>query len=196
MNSSNSAPSFKASATAAATTFHIRRPNWLRRQSEFDKQIERARSALAPVTVVVPNFKPSDTEAKDGEMAKFGKMLNDKAAELSGQFPRLAPICTLPIQGAATDCCGVRRGRKGLEVKVYRPFLLGSSSSKSPHPCRPLTALLALAVTAAKNAIDIAIKYFEKQQDDSKFRLKAAGAHWHNENLTGPSRTVPYARSC
>jgi hypothetical protein len=59
-----------------------KRPELASSKSEFDKQIERARTALAPVAAVVPNFTPSNTEDKAGEMAKFGKLLNEKAAEL------------------------------------------------------------------------------------------------------------------
>jgi hypothetical protein len=51
-------------------------------RTEFHKQIERARTALSPVAINVPNFRPSDTDDKNGQMAKFGKRLNDKAAEL------------------------------------------------------------------------------------------------------------------
>jgi hypothetical protein len=46
------------------------------------------------------------------------------------------------------------------------------------------------AVTAAEGAL-AAVEHFQKQQADSKFRLKAAGAHWHNESLTGPIENCP-----
>jgi SOS-response transcriptional repressor LexA len=47
------------------------------------------------------------------------------------------------------------------------------------------------AAAAAKVALDGAVAYFQKQQADSKFRLKAAGAHWHSENRTGPIDSCP-----
>jgi hypothetical protein len=57
-------------------------------------------------------------------------------------------------------------------------------------PSEPRAAVRA-AVVAAKNALNIIIAYFQKQQADSKFRLKAAGAHWHSENITGPIENCP-----
>ena len=39
-------------------------------------------TALSPVSVPVPSFKSTDTDQKNGAMAKLGKLLNDRAAEL------------------------------------------------------------------------------------------------------------------
>jgi energy-coupling factor transporter ATP-binding protein EcfA2 len=162
-------------------------------KTEFDKQVERARTALSPVTVAVPNLKPSDTEAKDGDMAKFGKMLNDKAAELVGTVSAdLAPDLLLAdakvqqrivvaLDGAEKDLAeGLLTLPTWKLVEQIATFL----------PAAPRGAARN-AITAAKAAMDTATKYFKKQQDDSKFRLKAAGAHWHNENLTGPIENCP-----
>src|SRR5262249_35609108 len=55
----------------------------------------------------------------------------------------------------------------------------------------PLRAVARAAIAAAKGAIDTAVEYFQKQQADSKLRLKAAGAHWHNENVSGPVENCP-----
>jgi AAA domain len=162
-------------------------------KTEFDRQIERARTALAPVAVVVPNFKPSDTDKKDGEMAKFGKLLNDTAAELiatvSGDLasdldladPKVQQRIVVALDGAEKD---LNEGLLGLPTwKVVEQIA-------TALPITPRVAARA-AVTAAKDALDTAIEYFQKQQDDSKFRLKAAGAHWHNESETGPINNCP-----
>ena len=92
-------------------------------KTEFARQIERARTALSPVAVVVPNFKPSDTDAKDGEMAALGKQLNGRAAELiatvSGDLA--SDLIYRRSQGAATDCRGIRRCRKGFGGGLVGP---------------------------------------------------------------------------
>ena len=162
-------------------------------KTEFDKQVERARTVLSPVAVAVPNFKVSDTDAKDGEMAKFGKMLNDRAAELVGTVSDdLAPDLSLAdakvqqrivvaLAGAEDDLVdGLSALPTWKAVEQIAKFL---------PEARRATARDAIA--AARIALDTAVAYFEKQQDDSKFRLKAAGAHWHDENLTGLIENCP-----
>jgi hypothetical protein len=162
-------------------------------KTEFDKQIERARTALSPVVVVVPNFKPSDTDEKDGEMAKFGKLLNDRAAELIATVsddlasdliladPKVQQRIVVALDGAQRD---LDEGLSGLPTwKLVQQIAIAL-------PSTPRAAARA-AITAAKGALDTAVEYFQKQQADSKFRLKAAGSHWHNENVGGPIENCP-----
>ena len=162
-------------------------------KTEFDRQIERARTVLSPVAVVVPNFKPSDTDKKDGEMAKFGKLLNDKAAELiatvSGDLaselvlaePKVQQRIVVALDGAEKDL------NQGLSI-LPTWKLVEQIATALPNAPR---AVARAAVTAANGALDTAIEYFQKQEADSKFRLKAAGAHWHNEYLAGPIENCP-----
>jgi hypothetical protein len=162
-------------------------------KGEFDKQIERARTALSPVAVAVPNLKTSDTDEKDGEMAKLGKLLNGKAAELIATVsddlapdllltdPKVQQRIVVALDGAEKD---LNDGLSSLPTwKLVQQIA-------TALPSAPRGAARA-AVAAAKDALDFAIEYFHKQQADSKFRLKAAGAHWHNENLTGPIENCP-----
>jgi energy-coupling factor transporter ATP-binding protein EcfA2 len=160
---------------------------------EFDKQIERARIALSPVAVGISNFKPSDTVEKDGEMAKFGKMLNTRAAELiatvSGDLaselvltdPKVQHRIVVALDGAQKD---LKEGLSSLPTwKV-----VGQIAAVLP---KTLRAAARAAITTATIGLSAAIEYFQKQQADSKFRLKAAGAHWHDENLSGPIDNCP-----
>ncbi len=162
-------------------------------KTEFDKQIERARTALSPVSVVEPNFKPSDTDVRDREMGKFGKLLNDKAAELiatvSGDLasdltlsdPKVQQRIVVALDGAEKD---LNEGMSGL------PAWKLVEAIAAALPSEPRTAARAAVVVAA-DALENAIAYFKKEQADSKFRLKAAGAHWHNENVTGSIENCP-----
>jgi energy-coupling factor transporter ATP-binding protein EcfA2 len=161
--------------------------------TEFDKQIERARTALSPVSVTIPHFRPSDTDEKGGAMAKFGKSLNDKAAELISTIsddlaadldltdPRVQQRIVVALDGAEKDLT------EGLSALPTWKLV---EQTAVALPAAERVAARA-AVTAAKEALDIAVDYFEKQEADSKFRLKAAGAHWHNENLSGPIENCP-----
>jgi energy-coupling factor transporter ATP-binding protein EcfA2 len=162
-------------------------------KTEFDGQIERARTALSPVAVVVPDFKPSDTAERDGEMSRFGKLLNDKAAELIATVsddlasdlvlgdPKVQQRIVVALDGAEKD---LGEGLSGLPTwKLVERIAVVLTDA-------PRAAARA-AVAAAKGALDVAFEYFQKQQADSKFRLKAAGAHWHNENLTGSIENCP-----
>jgi AAA domain len=162
-------------------------------KTEFDKQVERARTALSPVSIVVPSFKPSDTDEKDGEMGKLGKLLNDKAAELiatvSGDLASDLVLADAKVQqrivvaldGAERDLV---EGMSGLPTWK----LIETIAAALPNESR---AAARAAVVEARNALDTAIAYFRKQEADSKFRLKAAGAHWHDENITGSIENCP-----
>ena len=162
-------------------------------QTEFDKQIERARNALSPVSVVVPSFKHSDTDDKGGEMAKFGKALNDKAAEsiatISGDLapnlvlsdPKVQQQIVVALDGAGKD---LDEGMASLPIwKIVEKI-----ATALPDQTR---AGVRGAAGSAKQALDTAVAYFERQKGDSKFRLKAAGAHWHSENVVGPIENCP-----
>jgi AAA domain len=156
-------------------------------KTEFDKQIERARTALSPVTVDVPNFKPLDTDAKDGAMAKFGKQLNDKAAEL---------ISIISSDLAADLVLADPKVQQRIIVALNdaeRNLSEGMSSLPTWKLVKTIAAALPKedredvrsAVAEAGKTLHTAVAYFQKQQADSKFRLKASGAHWHiNPRLT------------
>ena len=160
---------------------------------EFDRQIERARTALSPVAVAVPSFKPSDTDEKDGAMAKFGKLLNDKAAELiatvSGDLasdltladPKVQQQIVVALDGAERD---VDAGISSLPTWSLVEGIATALHNESRAAART-------AITRAEEALGIALEYYQKQRTDSKFRLKAAGAHWHNKNVDGPVETCP-----
>ncbi len=161
--------------------------------TEFDKQIERARTALSPVDVTVPSFKPSDTDDKEGTMAKFGKMLNDKAAELIATVssdlasdlafsdPKVQQRIIVALAGAEEDF------NSGIaSFPTWK--LVETIASALPKGAR---AVVRGAAAKAEEALNTAVAYFQKQQADSKFRLKAAGAHWHDKNLAGPIESCP-----
>jgi AAA domain len=132
-------------------------------KAEFGKQIERARTALSPVSIVVPNFKPSDTNEKDGEMGKLGKLLNDKAAELiatiSGDLssdlvladPKVQQRVIVALDGAETDLNG---GISSLPAWKLVETIAAALPSESRTTVRS-------AAMVAKNTLNIAVQYFQ-----------------------------------
>jgi hypothetical protein len=162
-------------------------------QTEFDRQIERARIALSPVAVVLTNFNPSDTDKTDSEMAKFGKRLNHRAAELIATIsedlasdlyladPKVQQRIVVALDGAKND---LGEGLSSLPTWTLIERFATALTDAWRSDARA-------AVAAAEGALDAAVAYFQKQQADSKFRLKAAGAHWHNENIVGPVDHCP-----
>lgn len=52
-------------------------------RTEFAKAIGEARRALRAVEVAIPEFTHADTDDARGEMAKLGKSLADRAAQLT-----------------------------------------------------------------------------------------------------------------
>ena len=161
--------------------------------TEFDRQMERARVALSPALVIVPSFKPADTDEKDGEMAKFGKMLNGRAAELIATVsddlanglelgnPKVQQRIVVALAGAEQDL------NDGMSIL---PSWKTAETIAASLP-KDVRAAVRKAVANAEGALAKAVEYRQKQQADSKFRLKAAGAHWHNDNLAGPVENCP-----
>jgi len=144
-----------------------------------------------------PPVAASDTSDKDGEMAKLGKRLNDKAAELmktvSGDLsskltladPKVQQQIIVALDGAERD---LTEGLSSLPAWK----LVTAIARTLPNESR---AVARSAAKAAKSALIIAIENFQKQQADAKFRLKAAGAHWHNENVEGSIENCPLCNS-
>ena len=162
-------------------------------KSEFDRQIEKARAALAPFSVTVPNFKPSDTDDTAGEMAALGKMLNDKASDLtklvSGDLAagldlgdaQVQKQISLALAGAEQD---VSAGLEALSIW---------KTMQSVHSALDATtrAKLREAITSGQQALDTALGFFKREQADNRYRLKAAGARWHAEHGDGSIETCP-----
>jgi len=153
-------------------------------KTEFDHQIAKARAALAPVSVTVPNFKPSDTDDTAGVMAALGKMLNDKASDLtkvmSGDLAagldladgQVQKQIVLALAGAEQD---VGAGLEGL---------MSWKTLQTVHSALDTTtrAKVLEAIISGRQALDAALEFFRKEQTDNRYRLKSAGAQWHAEH--------------
>jgi energy-coupling factor transporter ATP-binding protein EcfA2 len=161
--------------------------------SQFEQHVERARSALAPISIAVPVFKPSDTDAKDGAFALLGKKLNDDAAELtkvvsddlaSGldlSSPEIQKQIGAALVGAEED---VVLGLGGLATWKLLCTIRDTLDAAKRQQLRD-------AVASAQQALATARAFHDKEQADTRYRLKAAGAHWHQEHSSGALESCP-----
>ena len=165
-------------------------------KAEFEKQAEAAKTALAAVSIVVPDFKIAETDDPNGAMAKFGKEQIDKAGDLTKVVSDdLAPGLDLAdaqtqkqiaiaLSGAGGD---IESGLAGLQK--WKTF--ESISNSLPAEIRQE---LAQAVANARAALATAIEFHNKAISDTRYRLKAAAARWHAEHGGGAIDECPTCR--
>jgi energy-coupling factor transporter ATP-binding protein EcfA2 len=137
----------------------------------FDSALETARSILAPISITVPNFSPSDTDSPAGGMATLGKQLNDKASDLtrivSGDLrvgldlanPQVQRQINLELAGAEQDV------NDGLEALPIWKTLRTVHSALDPTSRIKLRE----AIVAGQQALREALGFFDKDQSDHRF---------------------------
>jgi energy-coupling factor transporter ATP-binding protein EcfA2 len=162
-------------------------------KSEFDRQIEAAKVALAAVNVVVPDFKITDTDDASGAMAKFGKEQIDKAGDLTKVVSNdLAPSLDLAdaqtqkqvaiALSAAEEA--VTSGLAGLQRWKNFESIANALSVDVRQE-------LAQALVDAHTSLTTAIDFHNKAQSDTRYRLKASAARWHAEHGGGAIDDCP-----
>jgi hypothetical protein len=151
---------------------------------EFDRQIERARATLTSASVTVPNFKPIDTDDAAGPMANLGKRLNERASDLTKIVSddlvagldltnaQVQKEVGLALAGAEQDVS------EGLGALPTWKTLQGVNSTLDVGARTTLKE----AIASGRIALDAALGFFEKDEADNRYRLKAAGAQWHAEH--------------
>ena len=117
-------------------------------------------------------------------MATLGKQLNDKASDLtrivSGDLrvgldlanPQVQRQINLELAGAEQDV------NDGLEALPIWKTLRTVHSALDPTSRIKLRE----AIVAGQQALREALGFFDKDQSDHRFRLKATGARWHAEH--------------
>ncbi len=162
-------------------------------RNEFDQAIEEASGILVAVQVAVADFMPADTDDDKGEMAKFGKMLNDRAAELtqvvSNDLADGLNLADASIQHQVISAIGfaqeeLEAGLKGL------PSWKTLQSIAQALDDKPAKRILA-AIATARDKAEEAVRLLEKSSKDSKFQLKAVAAQWHAQHKSGTVENCP-----
>lgn len=153
-------------------------------KSKFDSAVQQARKDLAKTGVAVAEFKPEDTDDKDGALAKFGKEIKDKAAQL-----------TEVVSGDLTD--GLDLSSSSVQHQIIAAIeaaktettsgMVGLASWKSLNDISD--AFDALAQSSLEEAIALARQNLvearalaKRSEEDSRFQLKAVAARWCEEH--------------
>jgi energy-coupling factor transporter ATP-binding protein EcfA2 len=162
-------------------------------KKEFDQAVGAARGILAGVQVSVPNFTPGDTDDAEGEMAKFIRMLTDRAAELtqvvSNDLAGGLTLASLHVQNQVISAIGA----------AQEDLIAGLDNLPSWKTLQSLEQAvdeaagkrIASAVAKARTGADEAVRLLEKSLKDSKFQLKAVAAQWHAQHKTGTVENCP-----
>jgi len=167
--------------------------NFEDKKKEFGEKLESAKTTLSPVNITVPSFVPKDAEDPTGNMTKFVKDLNDKTAKLTKIIANdLAPNLNLSdstihqkligaISEAQTD---LSSGLEGLDTWKTLGLIVDGLDTET-------TNRLTAAIEKANQDVKEAIEFEKRNTTDSKFQLKAVGAHWHAEHIDGPVKNCP-----
>lgn len=169
-------------------------------RGSFNRAIEAARSALARVNMPVAEFKPADTEDTSGPMVALGKRLSELAAEQASIVKNdLHPNIQLGQARVQNEVVAhISAARRDFESGLALLPTWRTVGSIQSALSVQATASLELAIAKAKARLDEALALFRKSKLDTKFQLKAIGAHWHEENVGGivadcPLCSVPLA---
>jgi hypothetical protein len=162
-------------------------------QREFNTQIEAARTALAPVTIEIPAFKPSDTDDANGAFAVLGKSLTDKAAELTkvvsddlaaGLNTADAQVQRQIVLALAEAEKDIDKGLAGFPAWTFAETVATNLDTAAREG-------IAKAVADAKKALAAAIGYHQASQADNRYQLKALAARWHADHGGGAISDCP-----
>lgn len=160
---------------------------------EFDQAIGNARGSLTTVQVAVPDFAVAHTDDDEGEMAKFGKMLIDRAAELtqvvSNDLAGGLDLASPSVQHQVISAIGAAQEdlKAGLEGVSSWKTLQSIAQAFDEEQAKRVSDALAMARTRAEEAV----RLLEKSSKDSKFQLKAVAAQWHAQHKTGAVESCP-----
>lgn len=162
-------------------------------RTEFDKNIDAARTTLADLNVAVESFAPADTSDNASAMAAFGRGLSEKAAELTRVIESdLGPGVALDSaagQAKAVSAIGAAQDDVNAGLSSLSAWELLESLSKDLDDERIST--MTSAISSARASATENLELLKKSRGDSKFQLKAVAAQWHAEHHVGPIANCP-----
>jgi len=162
-------------------------------RSEFDQALGEARSALVAASVTVPIFVPLDTDDKQGAMAKFGKALNEKAAELtkvvSDDLATGLDLASPAVQHEVIVAIGTANSE--LEAGLGGMAAWKSLQTVACALNDETKIKLATVVSTARERAEEAVALLARSSKDSRFQLKVVAARWHHNHHTGMIDNCP-----
>jgi energy-coupling factor transporter ATP-binding protein EcfA2 len=162
-------------------------------RTEFGHAIGEARGALGAVQVIVPDFTPAETAASDGPMAAFGKMLTDRAADLtqvvSNDLANGLNLASPPVQHQVISAIGAAQEdlKAGLSGLPSWKALQAIAQALDKESAKGVVT----AVATARSRAEEAMRLLEEGARDPKFRLKAVAAQWHSQHKSGAVVNCP-----
>ena len=162
-------------------------------QKQFDQSIGEARDTLAKVKVDVTDFKPVDTDDDKGEMATFGKMLTDKAVELtnvvSTDLASDLDLADSSIQHQIISAIGSAKDDLNAGLDGLQSWKKLQSIAQTLD--EELSSRILAAIVTAQSKAQEAVSLLEKATKDPKFQLKAVAAKWHTQHKSGKVENCP-----
>lgn len=155
--------------------------------AEFDSALMSCRTEMKKVDRRVPEFLPADTGHQDGDLAKLGKELTLKSAELikviAGDLaedidlsqPTSQQSVAVAIAAAKEDLA------KGIKSLPFWQHLELLHDEIDEIVAREIQA----AITAARHHAEEALEMLKRSESDDRFRLKATAATWHASHSEG-----------
>lgn len=162
-------------------------------KKEFDGCIDAVRTTLADLNVAVGNFTPADTSDNASPMAKFGKQLSEKSAELTKVIERdlgaSAALDSAAGQSRVVSAIGAAQDEVSAGLSSLTAWKLLESLSKDlDEKC---IKSMTTAIANARESAGESLALLKKSKDDSKFQLKAVAAQWHAQHHTGAIVNCP-----
>ena len=136
-----------------------RRKDLISTRENFSKALGKARDSLAPVHQSVHSFVPEDTSDNKGQMAMFGQMLNDRAAELaqviSADLAEELNLSSLKVQHKVIASIAKARDevRIGLERSATWRLLLSIERAFDRETSEHVRSVIADAHANTKEAV-------------------------------------------
>ena len=162
-------------------------------KKEFENCIDAARKTLEDLNVAVGSFTPADTSDNASPMAKFGKQLSEKAAELTKVIESdLGPGAALDSaagQSRVVSAIGAAQDEVSAGLSSLTAWkLLESLSNDLDEEC---IKRMSTAIANARTSADESLELLNRSREDSKFQLKAVAAQWHFQHHTGAIVNCP-----
>ena len=162
-------------------------------KEEFETQIQTARTTLAELGVAVPSFSPADTSDNNSAMAKFGKELSAKGAQLT------SVVQSDLGSGLSLDAAVAQKKVVAAIATAGDQLSVGLSSLATWKTLESLNQDLddervkrmKSAVAQARQSASDSLEILKKSRADPKFQLKAIAAQWHEQHHTGAITNCP-----
>ena len=147
----------------------------------FDTAVNEAQRAIKPTGETIEGFQPKDTANAAGAFAQLGKKLNTRAAELTQVISDdLVTGLNLTSTNVQLDVAGaITIAQEAMAAGLHELPTWKLLTSLGSALSEEVSARLLSAADQAEAALSEAVALDVRSQNDTRFQLKALGAHWH-----------------